>query len=137
MTIVLFRNLAQTLGDSFANQASYTGAVHPNKKGHTAYADILVRKATLDLNLPLEDPRIDDIDAVLELATTTSIEDDLADDEMNACVRRVIASLPGTDSAFQFSSSSDCAVPPAPLMALLSRRSSSAASRAPERARSF
>lgn len=53
-----------TLGDSFAIQASYTGAVHPNKQGHTAYADILVRKATLDLNLPLEDPRIDDIDAV-------------------------------------------------------------------------
>lgn len=53
-----------TLGDSFAVQASYTGAVHPNRKGHTAYADILVRKATLDLNLPLEDPRIDDIDAV-------------------------------------------------------------------------
>jgi lysophospholipase L1-like esterase len=53
-----------TLGDSFANQGSYTGAVHPNVRGHEAYADALVRRATFDFNLPLESPKIQDIDAV-------------------------------------------------------------------------
>lgn len=50
-----------TLGDSFARQGNHTGTVHPNINGHRAYADSLIRRATLDFNLPLESPRIIDI----------------------------------------------------------------------------
>ncbi|MFN7934898.1 MAG: SGNH/GDSL hydrolase family protein [Bryobacteraceae bacterium] len=50
-----------TLGDSFIRQGTHTGTAHPNVEGHRAYADSLIRRATLDFNLPLESPRIVDI----------------------------------------------------------------------------
>ncbi len=50
-----------TLGDSFVRQGNHTGTAHPNVDGHRAYADSLIRRATLDFNLPLEAPRVLDI----------------------------------------------------------------------------
>ncbi|MBS1824504.1 MAG: SGNH/GDSL hydrolase family protein [Acidobacteria bacterium] len=50
-----------TLGDSFLRQGTHTGTAHPNVDGHRAYADALIRRATLDFNLPLEAPRVVDI----------------------------------------------------------------------------
>jgi hypothetical protein len=49
-----------TLGDSFTRQGNHTGTMHPNVAGHRAYADAIIRRATVDFNLPLETPRIVD-----------------------------------------------------------------------------
>jgi hypothetical protein len=47
-----------TLGDSFSRQGNHTGTMHPNLAGHHAYADAIIRRATVDFSLPLETPRI-------------------------------------------------------------------------------
>lgn len=50
-----------TLGDSFARQGNQMGTMHPNLEGHRAYADAIIRRATVDFNLALETPRIMDV----------------------------------------------------------------------------
>ena len=82
-----------TLGDSFARQASYTGALHPNERGHQAYADALVRRATYDFNLPLESPKIQDIDAVNKNAEWNILAAPLTTKRVRAEINQVPGSL--------------------------------------------
>jgi hypothetical protein len=52
------RRYVNTLQDSLLRQGNQNGTVHPNVNGHSAYADALVRQATIDFDLPLEAPRV-------------------------------------------------------------------------------
>ncbi len=51
------RRYVNTLQDSVLRQGNQNGTVHPNINGHRAYADALIRQATIDFNLHLESPR--------------------------------------------------------------------------------
>jgi lysophospholipase L1-like esterase len=54
----LSRRYMNTLKDSMDRQGDVNGTMHPNVAGHQAYADALIRQATLDFNLQLETPRV-------------------------------------------------------------------------------
>ena len=54
----LQRRYINTLSDSLFRQGNQNGTMHPNIAGHEAYADALVARATTDLNLALETPRV-------------------------------------------------------------------------------
>ncbi|MBI4909788.1 MAG: SGNH/GDSL hydrolase family protein [Acidobacteria bacterium] len=73
-----------TLSDSFARQGNVKGTMHPNVEGHRAYADAIIRRATVDFNLPLETPRITDI---------VEVNDPLVNKRIKAEVSQTAATL--------------------------------------------
>jgi lysophospholipase L1-like esterase len=85
------RRYVNTIADSFTRQGTHTGTVHPNIRGHQAYADALVRRATIDFDLPLEDPRV-----IRKLEANLGAPGNIALPGIRKTVEVEIAQHPGT-----------------------------------------
>ncbi len=115
------RRYMNTLTDSLFRQGNENGTMHPNRDGHRAYADAIMVRATSDLNLPIDTPRL-----LRTVESNVGLPSPIATPLFAKSVQVEIAQHPGTLTArLQFRVLNPpvclpflgCTTPPAPAFA--------------------